>query len=269
MRATSIPVTVVLATALWIAPRAASAQAASAQNDTATNVSLANPADQQANQPDDRSGVSQFTHDVFSDYRNTFSLENLVIVAIGGSVSLVVHHWDDNLSAEPDYHPSAYHPGSVYGSLAVQVPLATAWWITGHVKGSDNGADAGRDLLRAQINAVSWTYAAKYIANRTRPNGDPRSFPSGHASATFATATVLQEHYGWKLGVPMYAIATYTAFERVHDRKHWPSDVTFGATIGFISGRTVTLHLRNSRVAVQPQPVQGGIAIGGTIDVWR
>ena len=86
--------------------------------------------------------------------------------------------------------------------------------------------------MRAQISAVSWTYAFKYAVNRTRPNGDPRSFPSGHSSAVFATAMVLQEHYGWKVGLPIFAAAAYTAASRITVNKHWASDVTFGAVLG-------------------------------------
>jgi len=132
------------------------------------------------------------------------------------------------------------------------------WWIAGHASGSDRAADAGRDLVRAQISALSWTYAIKYAVDRTRPNGDPRSFPSGHTSATFATAMVLQKHYGWKLGVPMFAAATYTAAERVTNNKHWASDVAFGAVIGVLSGRTVTLHLQRAQLGVQAMPLPGG-----------
>jgi membrane-associated phospholipid phosphatase len=69
---------------------------------------------------------------------------------------------------------------------------------------------------------MSRTYLAKYTVNRTRPNGDPRSFPSGHTSASFATAQVLQGHYGWKVGVPVYAVATYTAGERVSNNSIGP-----------------------------------------------
>ena len=106
----------------------------------------------------------------------------------------------------------------------------------------------GRDLLRAQISVVSWTYAIKVAAQRTRPNGDPRSFPSGHASTSFATAMVLQEHFGWKAGLPAFALAAYTAASRVVANQHWASDVVFGAVVGMASGRTVTIHLRDTRL---------------------
>ena len=92
---------------------------------------------------------------------------------------------------------------------------AAAAWSERAGGGSGRVADTGRDLLRAQISVVSWTYAIKLAANRTRPNGDPHSFPSGHASTSFASAMVLQEHFGWKLGVPAFAVAAYTAASRV------------------------------------------------------
>jgi membrane-associated phospholipid phosphatase len=198
-------------------------------------------------------------HDVWSDYRNFISVENAEWVAVGGVSTLVVHSVDETLRAATDVPtPLALQPGSTYGNPSFQIPLAVGWWAAGHAAGSRRAAAAGRDLLRAQISAASWTYAIKYAVNRTRPNGDPRSFPSGHASASFATAMVLQQHYGWKLGLPVFAAATYTAAERVTDNKHWASDVTFGAVVGMLAGRTVTVRLRSQRFRIEPQAVAGG-----------
>ena len=152
--------------------------------------------------------------------------------------------------------------GDKYGNLTLQLPIAVGWWVTGHAMGSARAVDAGRDLLRAQISATSWSYALKFAAQRTRPNGDPRSFPSGHATATFATAMVLQDHYGWKVGVPVFGAATYTAISRIIDNKHWASDVTMGAFVGIASARTVTLHLRDTRLALAPYAVPHGWGVG-------
>jgi membrane-associated phospholipid phosphatase len=140
----------------------------------------------------------------------------------------------------------------------LQVPLAIAVWGVGAAAGSGRVAETGRDLLRAQISVVSWTYAIKIATQRTRPNGDPRSFPSGHASTSFATAMVLQDHFGWKAGVPAFAAAVYTAMSRVGANEHWASDVAFGAFVGIASARTVTIHLRDTRVSLAPLAVPGG-----------
>ena len=69
---------------------------------------------------------------------------------------------------------------------------------------------------------------------------------------------VLQEHYGWKLGVPAFAAAAYTAASRVTANQHWLSDVVFGAALGVASGRTVTVRLRDTRVTLAPLVVPGG-----------
>ena len=69
---------------------------------------------------------------------------------------------------------------------------------------------------------------------------------------------VLQEHYGWKVGVPVFAAATYTATSRITVNKHWASDVAFGAVLGMVSGRAVTLHVRKTPLSVSPLAVPGG-----------
>src|SRR5262245_23354769 len=213
------------------------------------------------------SGAGQFIRDVGSDYKNFFSWETALWLGIGGAAAAAIHPFDDDLKDDSQSSDVNLKGGQYYGGAAVQVPLAVGWWIIGAAAGSTKGANAGRDLLRAQISATSWTYAIKYPVNRTRPNGDPRSFPSGHASSTFATAAVLQQYYGWKLGIPAYAAAAYTAASRVTDNKHWASDVTFGAFLGIASGRTVTLHVRRQPVAIAPSIARGGgtvfITVGG------
>jgi membrane-associated phospholipid phosphatase len=116
-------------------------------------------------------------------------------------------------------------------------------------------------LLRAQLAVGSWTYAIKLATQRTRPNGETHSFPSGHASASFATAAVLQDHYGWKVGVPAFVAAAYTAASRVTANQHWTSDVVFGAALGVACGRTVTIKFRESRISIAPAPVPGGAGV--------
>ena len=191
------------------------------------------PAGARAQDAGTSSATKQFLSDVARDYRNYLSIENLEITTVGLTAAAAIHQADARLADETAHvSTAATAPGATYGNLAFQFPLAVTWWVVGHAAGSVRAADTGRDLVRAQISAMSWTYLAKYTVDRTRPNGDPRSFPSGHTSASFATAQVFQEHYGWKVGLPMYAAATYVAGERVTNNKHWASDVVFGAAVG-------------------------------------
>jgi len=209
--------------------------------------------------------ASRFLRDVGRDYKQFFSTETALWLRVGLGGSLAVHAGDKALGDAlqgSDGASMSLKGGQEYGGLIVQVPLALAWWIVGHAAASARESEAGRDLLRAQISAISWTYAMKFSIDRTRPNGDPRSFPSGHASSTFATAAVLEQHYGWKLGVPAFAAAAYAGSSRVAANKHWASDVVFGAFLGVASGRTVTLHLRRTALTLAPFPAPGG---GGVV----
>jgi membrane-associated phospholipid phosphatase len=215
----------------------------------------------------DTNGAVRLLHDVAIDYKNFLSVENAEILAVGGAAAGGVHAIDHPVS---DWvvanNPATLTGGYEYGSQLLQIPVAVAWWAIASAAGSDRNADAGRDLLRAQLSVVSWTYAIKYAADRTRPNGDPRGFPSGHASTSFATAMVLQEHYGWKLGLPGFLMATYTAASRIGANEHWMSDVVFGAAVGMASGRTATLHLRTTRVAIAPLAAPGGGGVLVTVE---
>jgi membrane-associated phospholipid phosphatase len=81
---------------------------------------------------------------------------------------------------------------------------------------------------------------------------------------TFATATVLHRNLGWKAGIPAYGFAAYVAASRVQDKRHFLSDVAFGATLGIVAGRAVTVGRGDARFAVAPAPAPGGAAVSFT-----
>jgi membrane-associated phospholipid phosphatase len=112
------------------------------------------------------------------------------------------------------------------------------------------------DLLDAAIVNFAYTEVLKVAVGRERPNGqDNKSFPSGHTSNAFALASVVEGHYGWKIGVPAYVLAGLMGVSRIHEDKHWLSDVVAGAALGYVVGRTVT--------RVNGRPLER-VASGGT-----
>ena len=58
------------------------------------------------------------------------------------------------------------------------------------------------------------------------------SFPSGHTSTTFQSASFIHKRYGFKYSIPAYVLAGYTAFTRLESDKHDGWDVLAGAIIG-------------------------------------
>ena len=109
------------------------------------------------------------------------------------------------------------------------------------------------------------TKVIKIAVRRERPIQDDGTraarfaFPSGHAAGTFAAATVLQQHLGWKWAVPTYTIASYVAMSRLVDERHWASDVVAGAAEGIIVGRSVTWHGRNFYASPMLLPKGDGV----------
>src|SRR4030095_7106445 len=110
----------------------------------------------------------------------------------------------------------------------------------------------GADLLRAQIVNTALTQSIKMAVQRTRPDQGRFSFPSGHTSATFATATVLQRHFGWRVAIPAYGLATYVAGSRLQKNRDYASDVIFGAAVGVVAGRTVKVGHGTGGFVVSP-----------------
>jgi membrane-associated phospholipid phosphatase len=140
--------------------------------------------------------------------------------------------------------------------------MASHVLLVGIVGGAALASLSGGDRARARGNiavladAGSWTFAAtellKVGVHRSRPalyradapaaagNADSRlSFPSGHTSLAFATATAyttlaLRQHlpHAGRNAVLLYAAATAVGALRVAGGKHFPTDVLAGAALG-------------------------------------
>ena len=178
--------------------------------------------------------------------------------ALGAAASHRADHdiadWVRDSGGERAYTPI----GGLLGNAWLQGGAAIAAYSIGVVQDSPELAHIGSDLIRAQMLNGVFTVGLKVAAGRTRPDGGRHSFPSGHVSATFASATVLADHYGWKVGLPAYAFAGFIGWTRVRNNQHYLSDVVFGSAIGIAAGKTVTLGHKARRFSVVPVAVPGG-----------
>ena len=197
------------------------------------------------------------------------SRQNLYIAGIGGGLALAVHPFDEGLNSHIVNNPSdvaqaLFAPGKYLGDTPEQVAFSIGTWVLGRVMHKPKMSHLGMDLLRAQALTEIMVEPIKFATHRERPDGsNHRSFPSGHAAITFAAATVIERHLGWKHSIAAYAIASYVAASRLYDNRHYLSDVVFGAAVGSIAGRTVTAHGRDAWT-LGPVAVPGGMAIAAT-----
>ena len=89
------------------------------------------------------------------------------------------------------------------------------------------------EFLKAYGSTILTTYILKFTVREERPNGtNLRSFPSGHTSSAFSGATFIHKKYGILYALPAYVGSVYTAYSRVHAKKHFTHDVIAGAIIG-------------------------------------
>ncbi len=103
------------------------------------------------------------------------------------------------------------------------------------------------------------TYGLKYTVDETRPNGGSQSFPSGHTSVSFCGAEFIRKRYGWELGIPAYAAASFVAYSRVEANEHYPHDVIAGAAIGVLSSFIFTKPYKGWEVKTEAGPGLHGL----------
>lgn len=130
---------------------------------------------------------------------------------------------------------------SVY-PITAAVPLSEL--IAGYKRHDKQLIAAGWTTTAGVAANFIVTFGLKYSVNRTRPyisypqiqhNRDNKdaSFPSGHTSFAFNTATSLTMFYPkWYVVIPAYTWATAVGYSRMHLGMHYPSDVVVGALVG-------------------------------------
>ncbi|WP_139957295.1 phosphatase PAP2 family protein [Flavicella sediminum] len=105
-------------------------------------------------------------------------------------------------------------------------------------KGKHNFKERTLLIGTASVFMLTTVTGLKAITQRTRPNlENNESFPSGHTAVAFMGAEFLHQEYKHKsawYGIAGYTIAAGTGYLRMHNNKHWFSDVVTGAGIGII-----------------------------------
>jgi membrane-associated phospholipid phosphatase len=190
---------------------------------------------------DGRRTVRRFPANLLRGTVGVFSTDNITPLLIGGAATGIGAIFDDDVVA------AIADPSNGFGtSFEKGAEPAVIGGVVAVLFAAGRASDAGRfrattyDWMHAFLINAGYTVLVKEVVRRERPNGeDQLSFPSGHASNAFALAAVAQGHYGWKEGVPAYALAGVIAVSRLQRNAHYLSDVLAGATLGYIVGRTV------------------------------
>ena len=209
----------------------------------------------------EHTGIKATAINIVHDFGHLPSRQNLYIAAVGGALALAVHPADKTVNrhlVDKGWVDKAYKPAKYLGQSPTLIGASLLAYAYGRIKDEPKVSHLGMDLVRAMVVNEAMIQTLKYTARRERPDlSDNHSFPSGHAGTTFAIATALERHLGWRGALPVYVFSTYVATSRLHDNRHYLSDVVFGSTVGIIAGRTVTRH-GSSGYTTDIVPVAGG-----------
>lgn len=215
-------------------------------------------------------GLKSFPSNLGRNFIAIFSKQALEAAMAGSILTVAAHGFDDSIRkyyAGRQTVSTGEKIADVLGGPEFMVPAVTTMLLLGHHMQNTKFKAMTYSLAQGYVLTVGLTYAIKVAVNRDRPNGNPRSFVSGHASSSFLWASVLGHYYGKKVYLPVYGIAILIATSRVSDNVHWLSDVVGGATLGFIVGNVVSNRIdrlmRPSKYAFAPLITRdgGGLAV--------
>jgi membrane-associated phospholipid phosphatase len=116
-------------------------------------------------------------------------------------------------------------------------------------------------LAKSVGSTFATTELLKYTVHAdrpTQPDGSVgTSFPSGHTSLAFSGAGYWQNRYGWAIGAPMYAAASFVGYSRIKAKAHNWADVIGGAVVGTAFSYIFTNEYKDG-TTVSVEPTDGG-----------
>jgi membrane-associated phospholipid phosphatase len=132
--------------------------------------------------------------------------------------------------------------------LGAYLGAAGAFYGIGKLKRDPHAQETGFLSVEAATDSLIVGTSLQQLFNRVRPDdrnagkfwSGGTSFPSNHAAMSWSIASVIAHEYpNWGVRAASYGGATLISLARVSGRKHFPSDVFVGSTVGWLIGREV------------------------------
>ena len=200
--------------------------------------------------------ASTFGHGLAAAPRNAIRWNNLKWeLPIAAATGLLIATSDQHINSHIQ-SPSFVQAASRGSNVGLGIELGTAGMV--YLVGcsgqrSSYAASTGFTALEAMGAASLMTIGIKAATNRQyayAPNTHGefweggKSFPSGHAAASFAFASVIAHRYPNKrwLKWSVYGLAAGVSLARVGGKKHFASDILVGGTLGYVTGTYLTSH---------------------------
>ncbi len=200
--------------------------------------------------------VDDWPKRIIEDSKESFLRpDNLSILLLAGGASVALHssgadkklaeNFDDHYVFQDFTDESLNiigHPWTQFGASAL-------WYAISKKNQDDFSAERAKAMIAALSVTGVATMGLKAIRQNKAPNGKDWAWPSGHTASSFTVASMLDEFYGPKVGVPAYALASLVAYRMMDSGDHWASDVVFGAALGWVVGHTFGAKHKQLEVA--------------------
>src|SRR6516225_8494510 len=252
--------TPVLATLTLFAGSAALAQTSPAPDTDATSATVPpSPASSPGTETPTPSG---FLHDAGLYFTAPLRWGGTEWAWFGGALAVIAgsHHYDTQVY---NHFTKGLTPTQIQNiksddlqDALPSVAIFLGTWGFAALTNDPSGHREAWSMFEAATLSTVNTYALKYIIRREGPyqTSDPnewfksggKSFPSEHATASFAIGTVLAEagsdDYRWLRRVLGYGLGIGTSYLRLKHNAHWLSDTVAGGALGMASAQFTLNH---------------------------
>lgn len=231
-----------------------------------------------------------------------FTARDAVWAAVftGTSVALFqfderIHRWVQRPSIQDDEALADISRIANYANENRLMLAGLAAYGIGKLAGRPAAADIGFHVFEAVAVSTVLNTALRGTLGRKRPYAtepldafafdawegfsdfDYRAFPSIHASANFAAAAALTAEVrsrwpesAWWVGAASYGLAALPTLSRLHQGRHWASDLVMGGFVGVLTGLKVEKYHHShpdnpvDRIFLHATPV-GGAGTAGIV----